>query len=258
MADGVRDLAGRTALVTGGSRGIGREAALALGRRGADVVVTFRERGDAAEEVVKLLDALGVRGAVLQVDLSGTAQLDRMCAELREKLGECGVERLDILVNNAGIQRHGTFDEITESDLDAIYETNYKSPFFLTQRLVGEMNDGGRIVNIGSRTARTVYDPLVAYGPLKAALQSLTVYLANFLGPRRIAVNAVAPDGLEGDFNAKAFAETPEARDYIVDNTAVGRIGVPADIGGAIAFLCSPEAEYINGAVLPIDGGFRL
>ena len=258
MVDHARSLAGKTALVTGGSRGIGREAALALGARGADVVVTFREQREAADETVRLLDGLGVRSAALQVDLTGTGQLDRLCDEFRATLRGWSVERFDLLINNAGTQRLNAFEDVTEDDLDAIYETNYKSVFFLTQRLIGDMNDGGRIVNLGSRTARTVYDPLISYGPLKAAVQSLTLYLASFLGSRGITVNAVAPDGLDGDFNAVAFAVDEGAREFIAANTALGRIGVPADIGGAIAFLCSPDAAYISGAVLPIDGGFSL
>ena len=258
MANDARYLDGKTALVTGGSRGIGRETALALGAHGADVVLTFREQREAADETLRLLDGLGVRSAALQVDLTGTGQLDRLCDEFRGQLREWSVERFDLLINNAGTQRLNTFEEVTEDDLDTIYETNYKSVFFLTQRLIGDMNDGGRIVNFSSRTARNVYDPLIAYGPLKAAVQSLTLYLASFLGSRGITVNAVAPDGLDGDFNAVAFAADAGARDFIAANTALGRIGVPADVGGVIAFLCSPDAAYINGAVLPVDGGFYL
>jgi len=259
MAEDGRTLAGKTALVTGGSRGIGREVALALGERGADVVLTFREQRGAAENVLQLLDGLGVRSAALQVDLAGTAQLDRLHDELLSALGSWGLERFDLLVNNAGSQgRLGTFDEVTEEDLDHVYETNYKSLFFLTQRLVGEMNDGGRVVNLGSNTGEVAFGPLVAYGPLKAAVRSLTVYLASFLGTRGITANAVVPAGLEGDFNAAAFAAMPEARHYIADNTALGRIGAPADIGGAVAFLCSRDAAFISGAVLPVDGGFHL
>jgi len=259
MPGDTKDLTGKVALVTGGSRGIGREVALALGARGADVAVTFREQREAAEETVQLLDGLGVRSAALQVDLTGTAQLDRLCEEFRRTSREWGFDRFDVLVNNAGMQgRLGTFETVTEDDLDAVYQTNYKSLFFLTQRLIGDMNDGGRIVNLGSSTVRAVYGPLVGYGPLKAAVESLTVYLASFLGPRGITVNAVAPGGLEGDFNAAEFAANEGAREFIVTNTAIGRIGVPGDVGHVVAFLCSPEAAFINGAVVPVTGGYAL
>jgi NAD(P)-dependent dehydrogenase (short-subunit alcohol dehydrogenase family) len=153
----------------------------------------------------------------------------------------------------------GTFDRITEEDLDAIYQTNYKSIFFLTQQLIPILNENGRIVNLGSGTAKIAFAPLVAYGPIKAALQSLTVYLASFLGSRKITVNAVAPGGLDDDFNATLFNNIfPAAREYIKSNTAVGRIGMPYDIGKTIAFLCSEEASFISGAVIPIDGGYHL
>ncbi|HEY1015199.1 MAG TPA: SDR family oxidoreductase, partial [Herpetosiphonaceae bacterium] len=179
-------------------------------------------------------------------------------AALRGQLAAWDRERFDILVNNAGILRLGTFDAVTEADLDAIYAVNYKSPFFLTQRLLGDLADGGRIINIGSGTARIAFGPLVAYGPLKAALQSLTLYLANFLGPRGIAVNAVAPGGLDNEFNADVFRRLPQARDYIIGGTALGRIGGSADVGGAIAFLAGPAGGFVSGAVLPVDGGYHL
>jgi len=166
--------------------------------------------------------------------------------------------RFDILINNAGALRLGSFEEITEADIDHIYQTNYKSVFFLVQALLPLLREGGRIVNLGSGTARIAFAPLVSYGPFKAALQSLTGYLASYLGPRRITVNAVAPGGLDDDFNAPLFAAMPEARGFIEANTALGRIGKPSDIGEAIAFLCSPQACFISGAVLPVDGGYHL
>jgi NAD(P)-dependent dehydrogenase (short-subunit alcohol dehydrogenase family) len=252
-------LKGKIALVTGGNRNIGRETALALAGRGADVVITYREQQDTAAQTVKDLEALGVRAKTLQVDLTGTAGLQKLVADFKEILKSWDRDNFDILINNAGTLRLGTFDSIKEEDLDAIYETNYKSVFFLTQHLMNDIADGGRIVNLGSGTAKIAFGPLVSYGPMKAALQSLTVYLASFLGKRQITVNAVAPGGLDDDFNALLFNKIfPPARDYIKSNTAVGRIGMPDDIGSVIAFLCSPEASFISGAVLPVDGGYHL
>ncbi len=253
------DLAGTIALVTGGSRNIGRETALALAGRGADVVITYRENADMAADVVAEIDALGRRSAAIGVDLTGTAELDRFESDFDAALTEWGADRFDILVNNAGTLRIGMFDMITEDDLDAVFDTNYKSVFFLTQRLAPKLNDGGRIINLGSGTAGIAFGPLVSYGPLKAALQSLTTYLAAHLGPRNITVNAVAPGGLDDDFNAELFDEVfPPARDYIRSNTAVGRIGMPDDVSGVIAFLAGPAAAFISGAVLPVDGGYHL
>ena len=250
---------GTIALVTGGSRNIGRDAALALASAGADVVITYRENDEMAADVVRDIEALGRRAAAIGVDLTGSAELDRFEAEFTAVLSGWGSEHFDVLVNNAGTLRLGTFDTITEDDLDAVFETNSKSVFLLTQRLAPKLNDGGRIVNLGSGTAQIAFGPLVSYGPLKAALQSLTKYLAAHLGPRGITVNAVAPGGLDDDFNATLFDEVfPPARDYIRSNTAVGRIGMPDDIGGVIAFLASPAASFISGAVIPVDGGYHL
>jgi NAD(P)-dependent dehydrogenase (short-subunit alcohol dehydrogenase family) len=221
------------------------------------VVITYHQQADSAAATVKDLQALGVKAAALQVSLTGTAQLPAFVERFQQQLIAWGRKDFDILVNNAGTLRIGTFDKISEDDLDAVFNTNYKSVFFLTQKLAGLMADHGRIVNLGSGTARIAFGPLVSYGPLKAALQSLTLYLAAFLGARGITVNAVAPGGLDDDFNAPLFAMMP-AKDYIKANTAVARVGVPNDVGSVIAFLCSPEASFISGAVLPIDGGYHL
>ena len=252
-------LSHKIALVTGGSRNIGRETALALAAKGADIVITYREQADAAAKTVTDLEQLGVRAKAIQVDLSGTAQLERFVGEFKSILQGWGRDDFDILVNNAGTLRLGMFDTISEDDLDHVYATNYKSVFFLTQRLAPLIADGGRIVNLGSGTAKIAFGPLVSYGPFKAALQSLTLYLAAFLGKRGITVNAVAPGGLDDDFNAHLFNVVfPPARGYITQNTALGRIGMPGDVSSVVAFLCSPDAGFISGSVIPVDGGYHL
>jgi NAD(P)-dependent dehydrogenase (short-subunit alcohol dehydrogenase family) len=250
-------LNGKIALVTGASRNIGRETALRLAQMGAHIVITYREQKDAAAQTVKEIQALGVQAAAVQVDFTGTSQLPTFVAQFKNQLAQWGRQDFDILVNNAGTLRIATFDKVTEEDLDTIFNTNYKSVFFLTQNLSSLLADNGRIVNLGSGTARIAFGPLVSYGPIKAALQSLTLYLASFLGKRGITVNSVAPGGLDDDFNAPLFAMMP-AKDYITANTAVARIGVPKDVGGVIAFLCSPEASFVSGAVVNIDGGYHL
>jgi NAD(P)-dependent dehydrogenase (short-subunit alcohol dehydrogenase family) len=249
----------KTAIVTGGNRNIGKETALALADKSVDVIITYNERIEQAEEAIQELQARGVKAEAIQLNLSITANIQPFLERVNATLLQWNKKGVDILINNAGTLRMGTFDRITEDDLDAIYQTNYKSIFFLTQQLIPILNENGRIVNLGSGTAKIAFAPLVAYGPIKAALQSLTVYLASFLGSRKITVNAVAPGGLDDDFNATLFNNIfPAAREYIKSNTAVGRIGMPYDIGKTIAFLCSEEASFISGAVIPIDGGYHL
>jgi NAD(P)-dependent dehydrogenase (short-subunit alcohol dehydrogenase family) len=249
----------KTAIVTGGNRNIGKETALALADKSVDVIITYNERIEQAEEAIQELQARGVKAEAIQLNLSITANIQPFLERVNATLLQWNKKGIDILINNAGTLRMGTFDRITEEDLDAIYQTNYKSIFFLTQQLIPILNENGRIVNLGSGTAKIAFAPLVAYGPIKAALQSLTVYLASFLGSRKITVNAVAPGGLDDDFNATLFNNIfPAAREYIKSNTAVGRIGMPYDIGKTIAFLCSEEASFISGAVIPIDGGYHL
>jgi NAD(P)-dependent dehydrogenase (short-subunit alcohol dehydrogenase family) len=257
MTNASNTLTGKVALITGGNRNIGKETAIALATRGADIVITYNQQADTAAKTVQELQAIGVKAAAIQVNLTGTQQLTRFVEQFKSQLAAWGRSDFDILVNNAGTLRIATFDKVTEDDLDTIFATNYKSVFFLTQKLHSLIADNGRIVNLGSGTARIAFGPLVSYGPFKAALQSLTLYLASLLGSRGITVNAVAPGGLDDDFNAPLFAMMP-AKDYIKSNTAVGRVGVPRDVGGVIAFLCSPEASFVSGATLSIDGGYHL
>ena len=251
-------LNGKLAIVTGGSRNIGRETALRLADAGADVIISYRQDQAAASSAVAEMEALGVRAAAIQADFTGTAGLEAFVADVTARLGDWGRDTFDILVNNAGALRRGLFEAVSEDDLDFVYETNYKSVFFLTQKLAPLFADNGRIVNLGSGTARIAFGPLVAYGPLKAALTSLTLYLASYFGSRGITVNTIAPGGLDDDFNAELFEEMPQARDYIRSNTALGRIGLPADVAGAIEFLCRPEAGFISGATISVDGGYHL
>lgn len=251
-------LNGKIALVTGGSRNIGRATALALAERGADVVITYRTQRDAAARVVAEAQAKGARSHALQVNFDAPTNLDTLVRAFLDVVEGWGRSDFDILVNNAGELRLGTFDRTTESDLDAMYRVNYKSPYFLTQKLSDRISKGGRIINLGSGTARIAFGPLVSYGPLKAALQSLTLYWASYFGPKAITANAVAPGGLDDDFNDPLFSVMPQARDYITSNTAIGRIGMPSDVAGVVAFLCEPAASFINGAIINIDGGYHL
>ncbi|MDX8354728.1 SDR family NAD(P)-dependent oxidoreductase [Cognatiyoonia sp. IB215182] len=254
-----KTLNGKIALVTGGSRNIGRLTALELAEKGADVILTYRSQADAAATVVAEIEAAGNRAKALQADFSSSANIPELATQVEDTLRDWSADGFDILINNAGTLRIGGFEQITGDDLDAIYTTNFKSVVLLTQALASQLRDGGRIVNLSSGLANGVFPPLIAYGPLKAALQAMTLYWAQILGPRQITVNAVAPGGLDDDFNARLFDEIiPGARDYVAGNTALGRVGLPEDVSGVIGFLCDPKAAFVTGAILKIDGGFKL
>lgn len=242
-------LEGKIAIVTGGSRNIGRLTALELAAKGAEVILTYRSQSDAARQVVREIGDLDRRAEALQANFSESANIAGVVGQAQAVMADWGAERFDILVNNAGTLRIGGFDQITRDDLDAIYTTNFKSVVLLTQALVPLMTDGGRIVNLGSGLANGVFPPLIAYGPLKAALQAMTLYWAQILGPRQITANAVAPGSLDDDFNTKLFDEIiPGARDHIAGSTALGRVGLPEGVSGVIGFLRDPKAGFITGA----------
>ena len=249
----------KTAIVTGGSRNIGKETAIELASESVDIIITYNEKAERANETVKELEALGVKATAFQINFETTSQIKSFVEKVQETLTKWGKSGVDILINNAGIARIAPFDKVTEADIDAVFGVNYKSIFFLTQQLLPILNDGGRIVNLGSGTARIAFGPLVSYGPSKAALQSLTLYLASFLGSKKITVNAVAPGGLKDDFNAPFIDGIfPAFEQVVTSNTAVGRIGLPNDVSKVIAFLCSDQASFISGAIIPIDGGYHL
>ncbi|WP_230374111.1 SDR family NAD(P)-dependent oxidoreductase [Pontivivens ytuae] len=251
-------LENKIALVTGGNRNIGRETALALAADGADVIITYRSRAEDAAQTVADIEALGRKAAAVQLDLSGTGEIADFVETVKGQLGHWGRQDFDILVNNAGILGDQMFGQVEEAALDRVYSTNYKGVFMLTQALDPLLAEGGRVVLISSGTAQVAFAPLVSYGPLKAAIESLTPYLAKHFGGRGITVNAVAPGGLDDEFNAELFDRMPQARDYLRGNTALGRIGMPEDVAGVIAFLASPAAGFVSGAVIPVDGGYHL
>ena len=181
-----KSLHGKTALVTGGSRNIGRLTALELASKGADVILTYHSQSDAAASVVAEIEAMGQHARALQADFSDSANVSGLVTQVEDILTKWAPGGLDILINNAGTLRIGGFDQITGDDLDAVYTTNFKSVVLLTQALAPLLRDGGRIVNLSSGLANGVFPPLIAYGPLKAALQAMTLYWAQILGPRQI------------------------------------------------------------------------
>ncbi|MBV6646075.1 MAG: SDR family oxidoreductase [Cyclobacteriaceae bacterium] len=247
----------KIALVTGGSRSLGKEVALQLAKDGADVIITYKNQKTAAESVVEEIKAMGRKSASVQVDLNGTRELPKLEEEIQKILSNWGQEKFDILINNAGVISNKPLHILSEEDLDNQYNTNYKSVVFLTQRLLNHLSDGGRVINIGSGTTRFAFQPLVGYGPIKAAVEVFTMYLAKILGERKITANVVSPGALDTDFNAEIFSN-PDVTGYVASQTALGRVGLPTDVSGVISFLSSEAGGWINGQRIEVSGGYHL
>lgn len=249
----------RVALITGGGRGLGRAIALRLARDGVDVILTYRADRAAAEATAAEIEALGRVAVVERIDLADSAAIapfaDRVRAALKARWSR---GTLDILINNAGISSEVPFAQVDEARLDAQFAVNYKAPFMLTQALLDAVADGGRILMIGTGLTRFTIPSLVAYAPMKAAVELLARYLARELGPRGITVNAVSPGALRTDFTAPAFAHAPHMVDVIAQNTALGRVGETTDVAGVVALVCSPEGGWITGQRIEVSGGMFL
>jgi NAD(P)-dependent dehydrogenase (short-subunit alcohol dehydrogenase family) len=247
------------ALVTGGSRGLGRNMALALARKGVDVVLTYRSNRVEAESVVAGIEQLGRRAVALPLDVSNVANFDGFAASLRDVLARTWQrERFDYLVNNAGIGIHAGFAETSEAQFDELMNIQLKGPFFLTQKLLPLIADGGRIVNISTGLTRFALPGYAAYAAMKGGVEVLTRYMAKELGARGIAVNVVAPGAIETDFGGGAVRDNAELNRHIASQTALGRVGVPDDIGGVVASLLSPDNAWINAQRIEASGGMFL
>ncbi|MDE1169749.1 MAG: SDR family oxidoreductase [Verrucomicrobium sp.] len=248
----------KIALVTGGSRGLGRNAALHLARAGADVLLTYRSKKEEAEETVAAIEALGRKAAALPLDVESTAGFGAFAAEVARVLKEkWGRERFDFLVNNAGVGSTAPFPEMTEEKFDLLLNVQFKGVYFLTQKLLPLLNDGGRIVNLSTGLARFTVPGYSAYAAMKGAVETLSRYLAKELGPRRINVNLVAPGPIETDFTKESLGR-PGFKDFLAGQTALGRVGVPDDIGGVVAFLCSEEGRWVNAQRVEASGGLFI
>lgn len=248
----------KIALVTGGSRGLGRAIALRLARSGADLVVTYRTGQSEAEVVVAEIRALGRRAVALPLDMAGVATFHSFTAALKTTLEtHWGRTTFDFLVNNAGINRTAPVAETTESAFDELMNVHFKGVFFLTQALLPLLADGGRIVNTSTGLARFSVPGYAAYASMKGAVEVFTRYLAKELGPRRISANTVAPGIIETDFTHETLSR-PGARELMTKNIALGRVGVPEDIGGVVDFLCSEDGRWVNAQRLEASGGMFL
>lgn len=249
----------KIALVTGSSRGLGKNTALALAQKGVDVIVTYHRSEANANEVVSEIKAMGRNAIALQLDSSDTETFEAFVERVKQSLQDTWhTNGFDFLINNAGFGFNQPFIEITEDRFDSLFNINVKGVFFLTQKLLPSINEGGHIVNISSGLARFTLPGYSAYASTKGAIEVLTRYLAKELGARQIRVNVVAPGAIETDFGGGAVRDNQELNSFIASQTALGRVGVPDDIGGAIASLLSEDNRWINGQRLEVSGGMFL
>ncbi|SFP02964.1 NAD(P)-dependent dehydrogenase, short-chain alcohol dehydrogenase family [Ectopseudomonas composti] len=246
----------KIAIVTGSSRGLGRNTALNIARQGSDVVVTYHSQADAALAVVAEVEALGRKAVALQLDAGNVTTFPAFVERLRQALRDTWQrDSFDHLVNNAGHGDMASIAETSEAQFDALVNVHFKGVFFLTQALLPLMADGGRIVNISSGLTRISYPGFAAYSAVKGAVEVLSVYLAKELGSRGIAVNTVAPGAIETDFLGGAVRDLPDLNKVFADMTTLGRVGVPGDIGPMIASLLGEENRWINAQRIEVSGG---
>ncbi len=249
----------KIAVITGASRGLGRSTALHLARKGVDVIVTYRSKQAEADAVVTEISQIGGKAVALQLDVGNSKSFAEFSAQLRAVLRtHWQRDSFDYLVNNAGIGINASFAETTEAQFDELMNIHLKGPFFLTQSLLPLIADGGRIVNLSSGLARFTFPGRAAYAVMKGAVEVLTRYLAMELGVRGIAVNTVAPGAIATDFGGGVLRDNPEVNAHVAAQTALGRVGLPDDIGGVIASLLSEDNRWINGQCIEASGGMHL
>ncbi len=249
----------KIALVTGSSRGLGKNTALALAKKGVGVIVTYHSSEAEADSVVAAIKDLGAKAVALQLDTSNTKTFDDFVVKVKQSLQDnWQTEQFDFLVNNAGTGIYAPFAETTEEEFDHMMNIHLKGVFFLTQKLLPLLKDGGRIVNLSTGLSRITVPGYAAYSTMKGAIEVLTRYMAKELGARQIAVNVVAPGAIETDFGGGVVRDNPEINSFFASQTALGRVGVPDDIGGAIAALLSEGNRWVNAQRIEVSGGQSL
>jgi NAD(P)-dependent dehydrogenase (short-subunit alcohol dehydrogenase family) len=249
----------KIALVTGGSRGLGKNMALSLAKNGIDVVLTYHSKKEEGLEVVKEIEQLGGKAFALSLDTGSVKSFDSFINQLVAVLKDhFENDHIDFLINNAGIGLNSPFAETTEEAFDEQMNIHFKGVYFLTQKMLPLINNGGRIINLSSGLARFTIPGNSAYAAMKGAIEVLTKYMAKELGSRGITVNTLAPGAIETDFGGGAVRDNPQYNKMVAGSTALGRAGKPDDIGGVVAFLCSEEARWVNGQRLEVSGGANL
>jgi NAD(P)-dependent dehydrogenase (short-subunit alcohol dehydrogenase family) len=249
----------KIALVTGGSRGLGKSMALNLAKKGIDVILTYHSQQAEADNVVAEITALGQKAVALQLDAGNSSTFDAFFDQVKVGLRDTfQAERFHFLINNAGTSLHAAFADTTEAQFDEVVNVHLKGPFFLTQKALPLLEDGGRIINISSGLARFSYPGSSAYAAVKGAIEVLTRYQAKELGARGIAANVVAPGAIATDFSGGMVRDNPQVNATIAGATALGRVGEPEDIGPLVAFLCTEEARWVNAQRIEASGGMNV
>jgi NAD(P)-dependent dehydrogenase (short-subunit alcohol dehydrogenase family) len=248
----------KIAIVTGGSRGLGKDMALSLAKKNIDVIVTYNTNKEMAIETVKEIKSLGAKAAIAHLNMSAFNSLDAFVENIATILSvDFNATHFDFLINNAGMGKTVPFVDVTEDIFDDFLNVHFKSVYFLTQKLIKQMNDGGSIINISSGTTRFSNPGYSVYASMKGAMEVLTRYLAKELGTRGIRSNIVAPGPVETDFNNAAIRNNPQFKTMLGNMSPLGRVGAADDLGGVIAFLCSDDAKWINGQRIEVSGGIN-
>lgn len=249
----------KIALITGGSRGLGKNAALHLAQKNIDVIITYRSQQEEAEKVVKEIEDSGGKAKALQLNVADIKSFPAFITQVQQTLQETWhTSTFDFLINNAGIDSWALFPDTTEEAFDELFNTHFKGVYFLTQKALPLLADGGRIINISTGLARFSTPGYSAYASMKGAIEVFTRYLAKELGARKISANCIAPGLIETDFTKAARESHPELSGFIASQTALGRLGQPDDIGGLIALMCSEETRWVNAQRIEASGGMFL
>ena len=249
----------KTALVTGGSRGLGKDMAISIAKKGINIILTYRNNEADAAQTVKEIEALGQKAVAIQLNMSATETLNDFVEKIKTILqSDFETASFDYLINNAGMGATVPFEDVTEDMFTDFLNVHFKGIFFLTQKLVPYINAGGRIINISSGTTRFANPGYSVYASMKGAIETFTKYLAKELGAKGIGANVVAPGPVETDFNNGAIRNNPQLKGMLSSMSPLGRVGAPDDIGSVVAFLCTDDAKWINGQRIEVSGGINV
>lgn len=248
----------KIALVTGGSRGLGKDMAINIAQKGIDVILTYRSNENEAKAVASAIENMGQKAATLHLDMSNFSSLDSFVKQVLQILQtKWNTSSFDFLINNAGMGATVPFEQVTEELFNDFMNVHFKGVYFLTQKFVPYINSGGRIINISTGTTRFSNPGYSVYASMKGAVEVFTKYLAKELGPKNITANIVAPGPVETDFNKAFIRSNPQAKERLSSLSPLGRVGAADDIGGVVAFLCTDDARWINGQRIEVSGGIN-